>query len=118
MPRYRRFDVDHKLRLITDPLTFGNCLNAAFDQIIHYGQNNFAVVVRLLDVIEMIAEHARRDADRQVLLDQATKIEDTTKKSLRPSERRAVAERFSAVRNRLGTLGREQFLRSSVFSEG
>jgi len=62
-PSPYRYDDDHNLRVIVQPLTFAGLADAAFNQIRQYGSTDVAVIIRLLEAIAAIAEHTHRQND-------------------------------------------------------
>jgi uncharacterized membrane protein len=63
------------LRIVADPVTFAQALNAAFDMLRHAGNNNAAVLLHMLDVIEGIDREAGSPAVREHLTHQVSLIE-------------------------------------------
>jgi uncharacterized membrane protein len=62
-PSAYRFDDAGMLRVVAAPTTFPAALDAAFDQIRHYGRNSPVVLVRLLEALAAIGEFVRRPED-------------------------------------------------------
>lgn len=58
-PSPQRYDPEGKLRISMKALTFEGVIRTAFDQIRQYGRESVAVTIRLLEVLEQIAEQAR-----------------------------------------------------------
>lgn len=67
MPSPHRHDAGGRMRVIARPLSFDELARAAFGPIRLYGNSNPDVLARLLEVIEEIAPHLRRDEDRASL---------------------------------------------------
>jgi uncharacterized membrane protein len=77
-------------------------VDAAFDPIKHYGRDSAAVLLRLLDVIALVAERTQREDDRRTLLRKAIVIERDSKTALtQPSEQEVVARRVLTLREHL-----------------
>ncbi|MEJ7680934.1 MAG: DUF2254 domain-containing protein [Segetibacter sp.] len=74
-PQAELFDKDGHLRLIRRPETFSRFADAAFNQIREYGRSSRAVTVRLIDTIAVVAQCARTDEQRRVLLRHAALVE-------------------------------------------
>ncbi len=67
----RRRDADGRLRLVTDPLTFGGMLAAAFDQIRQNAGGHPAVSIRLLEALRSVADELREDDRYEPVREQA-----------------------------------------------
>lgn len=61
-------DRDGKLRLVLEPVTFGELLNAAFDMLRHASCSNASVLLHMLAVIGVIGREANAPKARQLLL--------------------------------------------------
>ncbi len=59
-PARYRFDEENRLRVVASPLTFAELLGAAFDEIRRSAQNDIAVNLCLLHVLEGLARHTKR----------------------------------------------------------
>jgi uncharacterized membrane protein len=102
------YNNDNKLCVITDPVTFSEITDTAFNQIRQYGRSSAAVTIRLLEVIGEIAAYIKRDEDRAALMRHADMIMRGSKGGL-PEEldRKDVEEIYSAVVNTIeGKLGK------------
>jgi uncharacterized membrane protein len=66
-PTAGRCDDNGKLRVLAHPLSFEELAAIAFDAIRLYGSENPDIVLRLLQVIEELALHLRRENDLDVL---------------------------------------------------
>ena len=64
MPSPFRCDEEGRLRVVARPTTFESVANAAFHQIRQYGRTSAAVLIRLLETFEMVAEQTHREEDR------------------------------------------------------
>jgi uncharacterized membrane protein len=69
------YDSKNRLRVILDPHTFGELLDAAFGMIRHASRNNANVLLRLLDAIERIAARSSTAEQRAELLRQVILVE-------------------------------------------
>lgn len=67
-PSPLRCDDDGRLRVIAPNFTFPAVLDAAFNQIRQYGGDSPAVMIRLLEVLAAVMEHATRAEDRAAVL--------------------------------------------------
>ncbi|MEO8890528.1 MAG: DUF2254 domain-containing protein [Coleofasciculaceae cyanobacterium] len=74
-PSPYRYDEEENLRVITNPVTFTELTDAAFNQIRRYGQSDVAVTICLLDAIARIAPYTRNKKDKATLLRHAQMIE-------------------------------------------
>ena len=74
-PSPRQYDEQGHLRLLTNPITFTCLTDAAFNQIRDYGRTSPAVTLRLLHTIAIIAQCARTEEQRRILLYHATLVE-------------------------------------------
>ena len=65
----RRFlcDDEDNLRLIWTPITHTGVMDAAFNQIRHFGQNCPAVMIKLLDAYSRIGAHTRSEPEREIV---------------------------------------------------
>lgn len=98
-PSAYRYD-DHKiLRVITDPFTFEDLTNAAFNQIRQYGKSSDTIVMsRLLDALKVIATHTHRSKDRAVLQRHAEMVKRATQSQLSEEwDRQDIEGRYQAV---------------------
>ncbi|MGH7233281.1 MAG: DUF2254 domain-containing protein [Nitrospiraceae bacterium] len=93
-----RHDRDRKLRIIARPITFGELVECAFGQIREFGRKSTAVRMRLLQTLETVALHTRREEDRVALLRQAVIIVRGGRGGLsEESDRQRVKKQFQAV---------------------
>ena len=61
------YDRDGRLRLVLEPITFGELLGAAFDMLRHASCDNASVLLHMLAVIDVIGREAKAPAARQLL---------------------------------------------------
>jgi len=69
------YDLEGRLRLVFEPITFEELLNAAFDMLRHCSCDNASVLLHMLEVIDVIGEEAGSPEARQVLLRHASLIQ-------------------------------------------
>ena len=98
VPSAYRYDDEDKLRVIAEPVSFVNVIDAAFNQIRQYGQTSVAVTMRLLEAIAVIASFTHTKVDRAALLRHANMIERGSHKGI-PEEldQKDVKERYLAA---------------------
>lgn len=97
-PSPYRYDDRNNLRVIANPYTFADLTNAAFNQIRQYGSSDVAVVIRLLEAIQVIVTHTHREQDRAVLLRHATMIKRNSQEGvLEECDRTDIEARYQAV---------------------
>lgn len=98
IPSAYRYDDEDKLRLIAEPVTFVDVVDAAFNQIRQYGQTSVAVTMRLLEAIAVIAPFTHTQADRAALLRHANMIERGSQEGIAEElDRNDVKERYLAA---------------------
>lgn len=73
-PPSNRYDESGRLRVIAKGASFGDVLDASFNQIRQYARDSVAVTIRLLDTLTAIAEHLQRPEDRQAVLRHAEMV--------------------------------------------
>jgi uncharacterized membrane protein len=73
------YDRNGQLRLIFDPVTFDELLNAAFDMLRHASSDNASVLLHMLKTIEVISQDAKSPDARQSLLRHVTLIQEERK---------------------------------------
>jgi uncharacterized membrane protein len=114
IPSPYRYDDEGKLRVIAKGTAFADVADTAFDPIRQYGRSSALVTIRLLTTLGVVAEHVRREEDRQALVRHALMIERASRDALaEEAERSAVEERYYSV---LKLLGEERSLREAVSS--
>jgi uncharacterized membrane protein len=98
MPSPYRFDDQHRLRVVADPVAFPGLVDAAFHQIRQYARSSAAVTIRLLDTIAVIAGATHRPRDRDALRRHADMIVRGAREGLPEGEdRREAEDRYSAA---------------------
>ncbi len=99
LPSRDRCDQDGQLRVIADRVTFGEALAAAFNQIRQNAADAPPVGVRLLEGLESLGRKARRESDRQAILEQAQMILDTFRGAdMLDGDRQGIEDQFARVR--------------------
>lgn len=99
------YDDDSNLRLITNPVTFAGLVDDAFNQIRQYGRSDVSVTIRLLEAIEVIAEHTHNETNRMALLRHASMIERGSREGLAEElDRKDVQVRYQGVLQALNQL--------------
>ena len=59
------YDLDGRLRLVLEPVTFDELLSAAFDMLRHASCDNASVLLHMLEVIDVIGQEAKAPEARQ-----------------------------------------------------
>ena len=62
------YDRDGQLRLVFEPVTFDELLNAAFDMLRHASCDNASVLLHMLETIDVIGQETKAPEARQQLL--------------------------------------------------
>lgn len=97
-PSPYRYDHDHNLRVIADPVTFAGLTDAAFNSIRQYSTSDVAVTIRLLEAIEAIAPHTRNQKDRAALLRHADMIRRNSQEGISEDlDKKDVEKRYQAA---------------------
>ncbi len=100
-PCYR--DQEGRLRVVLNPVTFPDILDAAFNQIRQYGYSSVAVTVRVLEGLATLAGVARRDADRSAIGHHAEMMASACLAAIDEAHDRAAVEaRHETVKDLLG----------------
>jgi uncharacterized membrane protein len=86
-------DQDGTLRLITNPTTFEEALDAAFNQIRQVADGHVSVLIRLLEGLTELAEIAATDRQGMALARHAAMVRRACRRSIPEHEDRADAER-------------------------
>jgi uncharacterized membrane protein len=73
------YDRSGQLRLVFDPVTFDELLNAAFDMLRHASSDNASVLLHMLKTIEVISQDTKSPDARQSLLRHVTLIQQESK---------------------------------------
>ncbi len=97
------YDQDGRLRLVLDPVTFGELLDAAFGMLRHASCENAAVLLHMLAVIKEIGQAAKSPVARQQLLDHVSLIQAESRVgNLIEDDRQRIAQSSTAVTVLLG----------------
>jgi len=98
IPSPYRYDDRDKLRVIAEPVTFTDVLDAAFNQIRQYGQTSVAVTMRLLEAIAVIATFTHTQEDQDALLRHANMIERGSHEGISEGlDQKDIKERYLAA---------------------
>ena len=98
LPTAHRCDEEGKLRVVADPVTFPDVLDAAFNQIRQYGRDSVAVIVRLLETFTSIANHLARASDAEALLQHGEMVAEVADSLPQQRDREVIRERLSKLR--------------------
>jgi len=102
VPSPFRYDDEKKLRVITFGSSFAKILDAAFHQIRQYGRSSAAVLIRLLEMLAVLANYVECDEDRCALAKHADLIRRAADQGLpEEADRLDVEERFAALKSAL-----------------
>ena len=82
------------LRVIAEPVTFREVLEAAFNQIRQYGRGSVSVTLRLLQAMTAIAESVVREEDREAIQKQAEMIVHQAEGTPEEPDRREIRRRY------------------------
>lgn len=94
-PSMYRYDEDHRLRLIANPVTFADVLHTAFDQIRHYGNSNPKIDARLLKVIQTLVTCTDDDKQLELLHRYADLVYSESRSHLSTDEDRRLDEVYA-----------------------
>ena len=76
LPSRFRYDGDHRLRVITEPYTYGGILDSAFNQLRQNARGQAAVMIRLMETIALLARRELPNAYRDALRLHAQMVHD------------------------------------------
>ena len=97
------YDREGRLRIVFDPVTFDQLLDAAFDMLRHASCNNAKVLLHMLDVVDTIGRETDSPEARRVLARHVSLIEAESRAGdLIDEDRRAVGEKSEALKAELG----------------
>ncbi len=96
--RSRRYDSDEKLRLFVETLDFPAVLNSAFHQIRQYSGGAVAVLIRLLESMQLIAHSIKSEEDRIALARHAEMVWCTADSIPEKSDRADLKRRMESIR--------------------
>lgn len=97
IPSGLRYDDAGELRVVTEPLTFEEVANAAFDSIRHYGSSDARVSAHILDILARLAPHLKGEDDRATLRRHADKTLQAARSNLSLDFEIAVVEAHHAA---------------------
>jgi uncharacterized membrane protein len=96
------YDRDGRLRLLLEPVTFGELLSAAFDMLRHASCDNASVLLHMLEVIDVVGRETNTPAARQQLLDHVSLIQaESQAGDLIKQDRQAIQLRGQALQTKL-----------------
>jgi uncharacterized membrane protein len=96
------YDQDGRLRLVLEPVTFGELLSAAFDMLRHASCDNARVLLYMLAVIDAISQEAQAPEARRLLLRHVSLIQaESEAGDLIEQDRQAIQLRGQALRVKL-----------------
>jgi len=99
IPSAFRHDDEGELRMLARPVTFGELLDAAFNQIRQHARANVSVLIRLLTALEAIAVQVQREADRDAVMRHAEMVRRGAEEVIpEPNDREAVQQQFERVK--------------------
>ena len=97
------YDREGRLRIVFDPVTFDQLLDAAFDMLRHASCNNAKVLLHMLDVVDAIGRETDSPEARRVLARHVALIEaESLAGNLIDEDLRAISERSEALKAELG----------------
>lgn len=98
IPSPYRYDGRGRLRVVAHGIDFPEMTDAAFNQIRQYGRSSVSVLLRLLDTIAAVGEHARRADDLACLRRHADKTAQDAREALvNEHDLRELEERHAAT---------------------
>lgn len=107
IPSPYRYDDQGRLRVIAAGSDFPAMADASFNQLRQYGRESVSVLLRLLNTIAAVAEHARRAEDRASLRRHADKVmEDARATLVNQRDLREVEERHAQALQALAASAR------------
>jgi len=101
LPSPCRFDREGRLRIVTTSVTFPDVVHAAFDRIRQNARGSVPVLIRLVEVVAIVARQAPPDELRRALLRQVTMVGRAGRELPEPSDREAVGRRVRAAEQAL-----------------
>ena len=107
VPSAYRYDDEDKLRVIAEPVSFVDAIDAAFNQIRQYGQTSVAVTMRLLEAIAVMAPFTHTKVDRAALLRHANMIDRGSYEGIvEELDRNDIKERYLTAVEAIEQLGK------------
>jgi uncharacterized membrane protein len=98
MPSANRYDPDGRLRLVADRPSHAGLLDAALNKIRQSSRTQPAVIIRTLEMLEILAGRARTPAARAAVARHAALLEANREALPDAADRQAIQERHSRVR--------------------
>lgn len=99
IPSAFRLDEENELRVVAWPVTFGEMLDAAFNQIRQHARSNVSVLIRLLTALEAIAVRVQHQSDREAVMRHAEMLRRGAEEAIpEPNDREAVQRHFEGVK--------------------
>jgi uncharacterized membrane protein len=89
------YDLDGRLRLVLEPVTFEELLDAAFDMLRHASCDNASVLLHMLEAIAVIGREAKSPEARQLLKRQVSLIQAEIQASHLIEDDRGLIQRTS-----------------------
>jgi uncharacterized membrane protein len=100
------YDLKGRLRLVFEPDTFEELLNAAFDMLRHASCDNIYVLLHMLEAIEVIGQDTKPPEARQMLARQVSLIQAESQASrLIENDRQLLQQRGEALVMKLSSVG-------------
>ena len=100
LPSPYRYDKNHHLRIIVEPVKFEKLVDQAFNQIRQYAQSDVAVTIRLLEAIATIATYTNNPKYEVVLRRHAEMILRGSDEGLsEENDRQDVQDKYQLVRD-------------------
>ncbi|NDJ15918.1 DUF2254 domain-containing protein [Myxacorys almedinensis] len=106
IPPSCRYDDDHNLRVLAEPVKFEEMVHCAFNSIRQYGKSDSMVTLRLLDAIALIATYAEQPKHQAALRHHAEMIRRSSREAM--SEECDRAEVESHYQHALAALARAE----------
>lgn len=98
IPSPYRYDDSNQLRMIAEPISFADVIDAAFNQIRQNGRSNVAVTMRLLEAIAVVARFTDQTTNRKALRRHADMTERASQQAnLDELDRKDIKERYLAA---------------------
>lgn len=96
-PRPCRYDEKGKLRVVLNETDFDGYMDAAFNQIRQYAQNDASVLIHLLESFEKIMKRTERRSDKKTLWRHSCMVYRAGQRLKEPQDRSDIQKRFKSV---------------------
>ena len=96
-PATHRYDEEGKLRIIAEAANFGGIVDAAFNQIRQNGRETTCIVIRLLEIMEMLAKQVRDEGQRDSIRRQVRLVAESIPELKYGSDREDAQRRLDAA---------------------